>query len=67
MRILEVRALSDIDLGKEVDETYKELMNVRFRLATRQLARTTSARESRSKLARLLTVQRERNIARGKA
>ena len=67
MRIQEVRALSNTDLGKEVEETYRELMNLRFRLATRQLARTTSIRESRSKLARLLTIQRERHMTRGKA
>ena len=37
MDILAVRALSDEELSSELNDTYRELMNVRFRLSTRQL------------------------------
>ena len=41
MRIHEVRALSEDDIKKELEETYREMLSVRFRLATRQLSDTS--------------------------
>ena len=37
MIIQEMRALSQEELAKQLDESYRELFNLRFRLATRQL------------------------------
>ena len=62
MRIHEVRGLSQDDLKKELEETYREALGVRFRLATRQLSDTSQAGKVRKKLARIKTVIHEREI-----
>ncbi len=62
MRIHEVRALSQEDIEKELEGSYKELMNIRFRLATRQLSDTSQLRKVRRTIARIKTVMRERTL-----
>ncbi len=62
MRIYEIRALAQEDLEKELQETYKEALNVRFRLSTRQLSDTSQQRKVRNKIARIKTVLRERQL-----
>ena len=62
MRIYEIRALSQEDLEKELQETYKEALSVRFRLSTRQLSDTSQQRKVRTKIARIKTVLRERQL-----
>jgi large subunit ribosomal protein L29 len=62
VRIYEVRALSQEDLEKELQETYKEALSVRFRLSTRQLSDTSQQRKVRNKIARIKTVLRERQL-----
>ncbi|MBI4300662.1 MAG: 50S ribosomal protein L29, partial [Chloroflexi bacterium] len=37
MRIHEIRGLNDAELAKELEESRRELFNLRFRLATHQL------------------------------
>jgi large subunit ribosomal protein L29 len=63
MIISEVRSLSDQQLSEELEKTYRELMNSRFRAATNQLTDTNQPKKIRRDLARLLTVMRERNLA----
>jgi large subunit ribosomal protein L29 len=58
--ILEIRALTDEQLASELDSTYKELMNVRFRLSTRQLNSPQELRKVRKTIARVKTVMRQR-------
>ena len=65
MRIDQIRALSDIKLNEEEDNTYKELLNLRFRLATRQLNNPGEHSEAKRTLARIKTIKREREIAGG--
>jgi large subunit ribosomal protein L29 len=55
--------MSDEDLKKEMDETYRQLFTARLQLATRQLANTSIVRKSRRKVARIKTIQRQREIA----
>ena len=62
MRIYEIRGLSQEDLKKELQETYKEALSVRFRLSTRQLSDTSQQRKVRNKIARIKTVLRERQL-----
>ncbi len=62
MRIYEIRALAQEDLEKELQETYKEALNVRFRLSTRQLSDTSQQKKVRRKIARINTVLRERQM-----
>ena len=64
MRVHEVRELSDEDLAQELEGSYKELLNVRFRLATKQMSNTSQLRTVRRNIARLSTVTRERQLGR---
>ena len=59
----ELRALSDDDLTKELDESHRELFTARLQLSTRQMANTSVPRRSRRQIARIKTVQRERELA----
>ena len=58
-----LRELSDEDLAKELEETYRELFTTRLQLTTRQLTNTAQPRKVRTKLAQIKTIQREREIA----
>ena len=60
MRPHEIRQLSDTELQKEIEDSYKELLNLRFRVATKQLANTAQIRIARKNIARLNTVAQER-------
>ena len=62
MRIHEIRSLSQEDVKKELEESYREALSIRFRLATRQLSDTSQARKIRRKIARIKTVIREREL-----
>ena len=62
MRISEVRELNDAELGKEIGEQERGLMNLRFRKATLQLTDTNELGNTRKTIARLKTVVREREI-----
>ena len=57
----EVRKLTDADITEQLNDLRKEMFDLRFQQATRQLTNTHRFRESRIKLAQLLTVQKERN------
>ena len=63
MEIDDLRALIDDDLSKELDETHRELMNLRFRAATMQLSNVNQIRKGRKRVARINTVMRERELA----
>ena len=56
----EVRQLSDTDITEQIDGLRRELFQLRFQQATRQLTNTHRFREVRIELAQLLTVQSER-------
>ncbi len=62
MRAYDIRELSDEDLAKELDNSHRELLNLRFRIATKQLTNTAEVRIVRKKIARLNTVIRERQL-----
>ena len=62
MDILEIRALTDEQLTSELNSTYRELMNVRFRLSTRQLNNPQELRNVRKTIARVKTVMHQRGI-----
>ena len=62
MRIEEVRDKNAEDLAKELNESYRELMNLRFQLATHQLINVYEVKKVRKTIARILTVLREREL-----
>ena len=57
----DVRSLSDSDISEKIQNLRKELFELRFKQATRQLAKTHRFKEARSELAQLLTVSNERS------
>ena len=63
MEIDDLRALTESELEKELEDTHRELMNLRFRSATMQLANVREIRKARKRIARILTLQRERELA----
>jgi len=62
VRAHEIRELSDEGLSRELENSYRELLNLRFRLATKQLTNTSQIRAARKNLARLNTIIRERQL-----
>ena len=58
-----LRDMSDADLSKELANTYQQLFNVRLRLATRQQTNTTERTKVKRQIARIRTLQRERELA----
>jgi large subunit ribosomal protein L29 len=67
MRVSEIRALSDQELARELESSLKELLNLRFRHATRQLSNTAQIGVAKKKIARLKTVTWERGKLRTEA
>jgi len=56
----ELRQLSESDISKEISEIRRELFDLRFQQATRQLNNSHRFKQARLKLAQLLTVQNEK-------
>ena len=62
MEMYEIRTLTDDQIREELDKSYQELMNLRFREATNQLTDTNQPRKTRKDIARMLTCLREREL-----
>ena len=60
MRIDEIRSLDSGELAKQLEEARRELFNLRFRLATRQLVNHREIRRVKKEIARMQTILRER-------
>ena len=63
MEIDDIRAMSDEELQQELSSTRRELMNLRFRVATMQLPNVNEIPKTRKRIARIRTVIRERELA----
>lgn len=63
MDVAELRDLNDVELSERHDELKQDLFNLRFQLATGQLDNPTLLKQTRRDIARVLTVQRERELA----
>ncbi len=57
----EVSKLTDDDLKNKIEEIRKELFDLRFQRATRQLTQSHRFKQARVQLAQLLTVQNDRS------
>jgi large subunit ribosomal protein L29 len=62
VRTRELRELSDEDLGKRLAEQREELFNLRFQDATGALENTARLRHTKREIARILTLQGEREL-----
>jgi large subunit ribosomal protein L29 len=60
LRARELRELSDEELAKRLDESREELFRLRFQVATGALENTARLKLAKHDVARILTVQRER-------
>ena len=62
MKPADVRALTDEDLVRRLDELQQELFNLRFQLTTRQLENYMQLEAVRRDIARVRTIMREREL-----
>lgn len=60
MRARDLRDLSDDELGRKLAETRQELFNLHFQSATGVLENSARLRHAKREIARILTVQNER-------
>ena len=66
MKPSEVRALSDEELQKKLEDARAELFNLRFQMATSQLDNTARVTTVKRDIARILTDMRARELAAAK-
>ena len=62
MKVEEIRALSLEEVAKQLEEAHQELLNLRFRLETRQLVNHRELPMVKKKIARLKMIMREREL-----
>ena len=62
-KIADIRDLSDQDLSDQILEAKKTLFDLRFQKATRRLEKSHLFKHMRHRLAQLMTVERERQLA----
>jgi len=67
MKLEEYRQMSDEDLQIQLKDVVKNLFHLRFQSATDRLETPSEIRKAKRELARILTIQRERQLAAQKA
>ena len=63
MKVSELRSKTDAELQGELDDLYQEHFNLRFQRTTGQLANSARMGQVRKDIARIKTLQRERELA----
>lgn len=58
----ELTSLDDIRLARELDETYRQMFTLRLQVATRQLQNVKEISKTRRRIARIKTLQRQREL-----
>lgn len=58
-----LREMSDEALAKELEDTYRRLFTLRLQLSTRQQSNTSEKTKVTRQIARIRTLQRERELA----
>jgi len=58
----EIRALNSEELVRQLEAARKELLDLRFRLATRQLVNHREIRRVKKEIARLQTIMKEKEL-----
>ena len=59
----ELTAMDTARLSKELDDTYRRLFTLRLQVATRQLQNVKEIGKTKKKVARIKTLQRQRELA----
>ena len=63
MAVDDLRGMADQELVDELYDTRRELMNLRFRAATMQLSDVNQIKRTKKRVAQILTVMRQRELA----
>jgi len=63
----DIRKLSEADMKKEMEEAQRRLFSMRLQTATRQLTNHRELPRMKRQIARLKTIQREKELARAAA
>ncbi len=63
MKASEIKYLSETELNTKLSELKQELFNLRFQLAANQLDNPTRIKAVKKDIARIKTVQRQRQLA----
>jgi large subunit ribosomal protein L29 len=66
MKMADIRKLTTEELNKRIEETKKELFNLKFASATGNLEKPHRIKELRHDVAKIKTVIRERELNEGK-
>lgn len=66
MKMHELRSMSDQQLGDTLNDTFKRLFQLRFQAATERLDAPSEMRKLRKDIARIKTLQRERELVAAK-
>jgi len=64
MKMSELRPLSDTELENRLTDSHQEMFNLRFQRVSGQLTNTARVSEVRRTIARIKTLQRERELVR---
>jgi large subunit ribosomal protein L29 len=59
---VEYKAMDTARLGKELDDSYRALFTLRLQVATRQLSNVKEIGKVKRKIARIKTLQRQREL-----
>ncbi|MBI2852713.1 MAG: 50S ribosomal protein L29 [Chloroflexi bacterium] len=62
MKVAEMRALNAAELSRQLETAQKELLDLHFRLETKQLVNSCEIRRVRKDIARMRTILREREL-----
>ena len=62
MKVDEIRSLNDKDLAKQLEEAHRELFDLRFKLAIKQLVNHRQLRTVKKRIARIKTIMKEREL-----
>lgn len=63
MKISDIQNMSDQELATKLDEKHRELFDLRFKAATRQLKNHRQIPQIRKDIARLETIKRQRELS----
>lgn len=64
MKTQEIRSFKEDELKKKLDDSHRELLSLRFRLATKQLVNHHEIRNVKKRIARINTVLKEKELSR---
>jgi large subunit ribosomal protein L29 len=62
LKVGEIRAFTDEELKKQLEQAHQELFNARFKVSTQQLTNNREVARLKKRIARLKTVIREREL-----